>query len=174
MPGIGPLRAGWFPAAAITISSGMSRAFVNEDNSIEDVPDRPVSPHANYVTPQGLALIEAAFERARQAYNEAQASGDRDALAKAARELRYWSARRASAQPVAANAEADVVQFGNTVTIARDNGREQTFRIVGEDEADPSKGSVSYVSPLAVALLGRKVGDVVQAGKDEAEIVAIA
>jgi transcription elongation GreA/GreB family factor len=66
------------------------------------------------------------------------------------------------------------VQFGNAVTIVRDDGREQTFRIVGEDEADPVKGSISYVSPLASALLGKRVGDVVRAGKDDAEITAIA
>jgi transcription elongation GreA/GreB family factor len=67
----------------------------------------------------------------------------------------------------------DTVQFGNRVTIARDDGREQTFRIVGEDEADPAKGSVSHVSPLARALLGKGVGDTVSAGKDQAEIIAI-
>ncbi|KQZ01148.1 transcription elongation factor [Pseudolabrys sp. Root1462] len=151
----------------------MSRAFVNEDNTTEDLPDRPVSTHVNYVTPHGLALIEAAFESARQAYNEAQASGERDALARAARELRYWSARRASAQVIAPGADTDTVQFGSTVTIEREDGRRQIFTIVGEDEAEPAKGSVSHVSPLAVALLGKRVGDVVRAGRDDAEIVAI-
>ncbi len=71
------------------------------------------------------------------------------------------------------NAETDTVQFGSTVTFARDNGREQTFRIVGEDEADPAQGSISYVSPLAVGLLGKGVGDVLKAGRDDAEIIAI-
>jgi transcription elongation GreA/GreB family factor len=60
------------------------------------------------------------------------------------------------------------------VTIVRDDGRQQTFRVVGEDEADPTKGSISYVSPLAQALLGKRVGDTLRAGKDEAEITAIA
>ena len=152
---------------------GMSRAFVNEDNSVEDVPERPVSPHPNYVTPQGLAAIEAAVADARQAYNAAQASGERDALARAGRDLRYWSARRASAQLVTVEAGASKVQFGSTVTIERDDGRRQVFRIVGEDEAEPSKGTVSHVSPLAVSLIGKQVGDVVRAGRDDAEIVAI-
>lgn len=152
----------------------MSRAFVNEDNSVEDLPERPVSPHPNYVTPQGLAAIDAALGDARQAYNAAQAAGNRDALARAGRDLRYWSARRASAQLVTTEAGADTVQFGSTVTITRDDGRRQVFRIVGEDEAEPGKGSVSHVSPLAVSLIGRKVGDVVRAGRDDAEIVAIA
>jgi transcription elongation GreA/GreB family factor len=60
------------------------------------------------------------------------------------------------------------------VTIERDDGRRQTYRVVGEDEADPTKGTLSYVSPLARALTGKAVGDVVQAGNSDAEIVAIA
>jgi transcription elongation GreA/GreB family factor len=136
----------------------MSRAFVNEDKAVEDLPDRPVSTHPNYVTSKGLALIDASLENARREHAEAQASGDRAALAKAGRELRYWSARRASAQLVEAKPNVDSVQFGSTVTIDRDDGREQTFKIVGEDEADPSQGTISHVSPLAVSLLGRKVG----------------
>jgi transcription elongation GreA/GreB family factor len=59
------------------------------------------------------------------------------------------------------------------VTIVRDDGREQTFRIVGEDEADPAKGSISHVSPLARSMFGKRVGDVVRAGHGEAEIIRI-
>jgi transcription elongation GreA/GreB family factor len=66
------------------------------------------------------------------------------------------------------------VQFGSEVTFVRDDGRRQTFRVVGEDEADPRNGSISYVSPLALALLGRRVGDTVRAGATDAEIAAIA
>jgi transcription elongation GreA/GreB family factor len=152
----------------------MSRAFVNEDSYVDALPDRPLSGHPNLVTEQGLAQIEAALDAARRAYGEAQAAGDREALANAGRDLRYWNARRASAQLRQPAPACDVVQFGNAVTIVRDDGREQTFRIVGEDEADPVKGSISYVSPLARALLGKRVGDVVRAGKDDAEITAIA
>ena len=65
------------------------------------------------------------------------------------------------------------IRFGSTVTILRDDGREQTFRIVGEDEADPSHGTLSHASPLARALFGKKIGDVVPAGSGEAEIVAL-
>jgi transcription elongation GreA/GreB family factor len=113
------------------------------------------------------------LEGARREYGEAQAAGDRDGLAKAGRELRYWSARRASANVVRAAAEIDAVQFGNTVTIVRDDGREQTFRIVGEDEADPKNGSISHVSPLARSLFNKHVGDTIKAGNGEAEILAI-
>jgi transcription elongation GreA/GreB family factor len=137
------------------------------------LPDRPVSEHPNHVTERGLALIELALKAARREYGEAQAAGDREALATAGRDLRYWSARRASAQVVPAAPSAAAVQFGNAVTIVRDDGREQTFRIVGEDEADPAEGTISHVSPLARALIGKSVGDVIRAGRDDAEIVAI-
>jgi len=151
----------------------MSSAFTNEDNFIEELPDRPISEHPNLVTEQGLALIERALETARREYGEAQTADDREALAKARRELRYWNARRATAQLRAPQSGTDAVQFGHAVTILRDDGRQQTFRIVGEDEADPTKGSISYVSPLAQALLGKRIGDTLRAGKDEAEITAI-
>jgi transcription elongation GreA/GreB family factor len=120
-----------------------------------------------------LALIDSALATARQKYGEAQTAGDREALATAGRDLRYWSARRASAQVVPTATGAGVVQFGSSVTIVRDDGRKQSFRIVGEDEADPSKGSISHVSPLARALIGKRVGDMVRAGQDDAEIIEI-
>jgi transcription elongation GreA/GreB family factor len=65
------------------------------------------------------------------------------------------------------------VQFGSTVTIERDDGRRQTWRIVGEDEAEPTQGTLAYASPVARALMGKSVGDVVQAGSGEAEVVEI-
>jgi len=151
----------------------MSRAFVNEDSFVDDLPDRPVSAHPNHVTERGLQLIESALDSSRRAYGEAQATGDREALAEAGRNVRYWSARRASAVVMASAPGVEAVQFGSAVTIVRDDGREQTFRIVGEDEADPANGSISHVSPLARALVGRRVGETVHAGRDEAKITAI-
>jgi transcription elongation GreA/GreB family factor len=151
----------------------MSRAFVNEDHYVESLPDRPVSEHPNHVTRRGLERIVAALDDARRRHGEAQAAGDREVLAEAGRDLRYWSARRATAQVVAPDPALATVQFGSTVTIVRDDGREQSFAIVGEDEADPAQGTISHVSPLARALLRKSVGDVVAAGKDNAEIIAI-
>ena len=87
--------------------------------------------------------------------------------------MRYWASRRATAQIVVPADDHEQVRFGATVTIARDDGREQTFRIVGEDEADPSRGSISHVSPLAKAMFGKRVGDTVRAGAGEAEISSI-
>ena len=158
----------------------MSVAFTKEQDSeaaAADLPDRPISPHPNLVTPQGLAALDAALAEARAAYGAAQASGgvdaDRTAMARATRDLRYYSARRATAQLVEAPANASVVAFGLPVTFDRDDGRRQTFRIVGEDEADPARGAVSYVSPLARALLGKTVGDVATVAGAEVEIVGI-
>lgn len=149
----------------------MSRAFVKEDALTEDVVDRPISPHANYVTASGFAQIEAALENARRAYGEAQTSGDRAQLAKASSQLRYWSSRRNNAQVVNPEPSRTAVQFGSTVTIERD-GRKQTFQIVGEDEADPSNGKISYVSPLARAVMNREVGATTTFRDSEIEVVA--
>src|SRR5580704_9479389 len=115
----------------------MSRAFVNEDRFVEQMPDRRISQHPNLVTEHGLRLIEAALEPARREHGEAQAAGDREALARAGRDLRYWSARRGNAQVRSPAKDIDSVQFGRAVTILRESGRRQSFRIVGEDEADP-------------------------------------
>jgi transcription elongation GreA/GreB family factor len=153
----------------------MSRAFVkNLDDTVEDLPDRPISSHLNLVTPEGLARIEAEVARLHQEHGAAHAANDRTALARAARDLRYWTARRASAQLAPAPSDRSEVHFGATVTIVRDDGRRQTFRIVGEDEADPAHGTVSHVSPLARALFGKQVGDRVEVARSQAEIVEIA
>jgi len=158
----------------------MSVAFTREEDleaQAADLPDRPISPHPNLVTPEGLAAIEAALAEARAAYGAAQAkddvSADRTAMARATRDLRYWSARRASAQNVHPPETADAVSFGSTVTIEREDGRVQRFRIVGEDEADPKEGRISYISPLARALSGKAVGETAAIGGGETEILAI-
>src|SRR6187551_504047 len=100
----------------------MSRAFVKESDGVEDLPERLVSQNANLVTAEGLALIEAEVARLQQAYAEAQAAADRGQLAAAARDLRYWSARRASAEVVPKPAASDEVHFGSTVTLLRSDG----------------------------------------------------
>ncbi|HET7019969.1 MAG TPA: transcription elongation factor GreA [Xanthobacteraceae bacterium] len=153
----------------------MSRAFVkNLEDTVEELPDRPISPHPNLVTAEGLARIETEVARLQQEHAAAHAADDRAALARVARDLRYWTARRASAQIVPAPNDRSEVHFGATVTIVRDDGRRQTFRIVGEDEADPAHGTVSHVSPLARALFGKRVGDTAMVAKSQAEIVEIA
>lgn len=158
----------------------MSVAFTREEDleaTAADLADRPISPHTNLVTPEGLAAIEAELASARAAYTAAQVQGsiesDRTAMARATRDLRYWSARRASAQLIAPTEDDGAVRFGGSVSIEREDGRAQTWRIVGEDEADPAAGSVSHVSPLARAVMGKRVGDEVTVAGQSAEIVAV-
>ncbi|MDZ4111840.1 MAG: transcription elongation factor GreA [Brevundimonas sp.] len=157
----------------------MSVAFTREEDleaTAADLPDRPISPHPNLVTPAGLAAIDAALASARAAYAAAQSKGDieadRTAMARATRDLRYWSARRATAQLVETEPDGRV-RFGGSVVIEREDGRTQTWRITGEDEADPAAGSVSHVSPLAVALIGKRVGDEATVAGQTVEVVAV-
>lgn len=149
----------------------MSRAFVKETDDIEELPERPISSAPNLVTQAGLAAIEAEIAHLQDAL--AQAGEDRAARASIGRDLRYWTARRGSAQVQPAPDDCDEVRFGCTVRIARDDGREQSFRIVGEDEADPEKGTLSYVSPLARTLMGKGEGDVIALGDSEVEVLSI-
>ena len=158
----------------------MAVAFTREEDyeaQAANLPDRPISPHPNLVTASGLAVIEAELAAARAAHAAAQSEGgisaDRTAMARATRDLRYWSSRRSTAQLTEPVETAGTVQFGRTVEVEREDGRRQTFRIVGEDEADPNSGSISYVSPLAAALRDKTLGDVVLLNGAEVEIMAI-
>lgn len=160
----------------------MSVAFTKEDSaetaSETMLPDRPISDAPNLVTPEGLAALERQLEDARAAYEAANAVEDinerRRQAANPLRDLRYFSERVRTAQLMPKPEGKDVVAFGSTVTFSRDDGRVQTYRIVGEDEAEPKSGSISYVSPIARALVGKGVGDLVTVGEQELEITAIA
>lgn len=147
----------------------MSRAFVKDDDgdTPEVLPELPISTHPNYVTPRGLALLRERLDKATARHDALKAS-EQDALAQRnemttlERELRYLHARVASAIEVDLSKQPhDRVAFGATVTVDSDEG-EQRWQIVGEDEADAEHGLVSYVSPLATALLGARVGDEVR------------
>ena len=160
----------------------MSVAFVKEESAETAaetlLPDRPVSPHPNLVTEAGLKALERQLQEAREAFEAANGIDDvnerRRQTAGPARDLRYFSERLRTAQLIPPPASNEVVAFGSTVTFNRDDGRVQTYRIVGEDEADPKAGSISYVSPVARLLLGKGVGDVVTVGEQELEIEKIA
>jgi transcription elongation GreA/GreB family factor len=151
----------------------MSRAFVKETDAVEELPEKLVSEHRNLVTPEGLALIQAEVERLQDALAEGQRAGDRDVIQRISRDLRYWNQRLGSAEVHDGPTDAATVSFGSTVTLERDDGRIQKFRIVGEDESDPPRGKISYVSPLAQAMMEKSVGDTVKAGAGEAEITKI-
>ncbi|MDE2331685.1 MAG: transcription elongation factor GreA [Bradyrhizobium sp.] len=160
----------------------MSVAFTKEDSaetaSETLLPDRPISPHPNLVTEAGLKALEAQLREARDAYEAAQKIEDvnekRRQSAIPLRDARYLTERVRTAQVIADPASADTVAFGSTVTFKRDDGRVQKYRIVGEDEADPKAGSISFVSPVARLLMGKAVGDEVEVSGQSLEIVAIA
>jgi transcription elongation factor GreB len=125
----------------------VSRAFVKDDS---DAPEprfeRPISTQPNYVTPRGLGLL-------RKAHARAQAAGDE-------REERYYRERIDSAILVElASHGSDVVEFGASVRAHDASGRELRVRIVGEDEADPPRGAISWESPIARAFTGRRRGE---------------
>ncbi|MGX9391403.1 transcription elongation factor GreA [Nitrobacteraceae bacterium UC4446_H13] len=159
----------------------MSVAFTKEDSaeaaSETLLPDRPISPHPNLVTAAGVKALERQLQQARAAYDTAQAIEDinerRRQAAIPLRDVRYFAARVRTAQVVADPTSTDTVAFGSTVTFRRDDGRVQTYRIVGEDEADPNAGSISFVSPVARLLLGKAVGDQVSVSRQNLEIVSI-
>jgi transcription elongation GreA/GreB family factor len=159
----------------------VSVAFTKEDSaetaSETLLPDRPVSPHPNLVTNAGLQALESALRQAREAYEAAQKIEDvnerRRQAATPLRDARYFAARLRTAQIVATPSSTECVAFGSTVTFRRDDGRVQKYHIVGEDEADPKAGSISYVSPVARSLMGKAVGDVVGASGQELEIIEI-
>jgi len=159
----------------------MSVAFTREESAetaaAVELPDRPISPHPNLVTQSGLKALDAAMAAARAAYHAGQQIEDlserRRAVAAASRDVRYFAERVRSAQLMPDPVERDTVAFGSRVTFVRDDGRPQTFRIVGEDEADPRAGSISYVSPVARALIGATVGDRVVVGDHEIEVLGV-
>src|SRR5262245_7952013 len=154
----------------------MSRAFVKESDGNEvdrDLPELLVSEHRNLVTRQGFDAIEVEVRRLIAALAEARADGDEANAARLARDLRYWSARRGNAEIVPPPPDYDTVRFGTLVTVAHADGRRLRYRIVGEDEAAPATGTISWVSPLATALMGYAVGDEVTVGSDRFELLAI-
>jgi transcription elongation GreA/GreB family factor len=159
----------------------LSVAFTKEESAETAaetlLPDRPISPHPNLVTEAGLQALETQLRQAREAHDAASAIDDvnerRRQAAIPLRDMRYFAARVRTAQLVPAPTSTDTVAFGSTVTFSRNDGRVQTYRIVGEDEADPKAGSISFVSPVAKSLMGKAVGDIVGAGAQELEIISI-
>lgn len=159
----------------------MSVAFTKEESaetaSETLLPDRPVSPHPNLVTEAGLKSLELQLQNAREAYETAQRIEDvnerRRQSASPLRDVRYFAARVRTAQVIAKPSSTDIVAFGSTVTFKRDDGRVHTYCIVGEDEADPKAGSISFASPVARLLMGKAVGDIVSTSNQELEVIAI-
>jgi transcription elongation factor GreB len=162
----------------------MSRAFVkeaDEDLTAGELPERPLSAHPNYVTPHGLELLRNRLKELEEQRERLKAEDDpmaKQKLLEVKRDIRYYKAQLDRAVVVdPANQPQDEVRFGATVTIADDEGKENTFHLVGDDEADVTSGRISWASALAKAMIGSKVGDTIvwQRGDSRAnvEIVAI-
>jgi len=163
----------------------MSRGFVKEDDlehAGTDLPERPISAHPNYVTLHGLELLKNEAERLDKERASLLSRKDDNAaqqkLAMIDRDLRYFSARLEQAILVDPSTQnKDSVLFGASVEMEDDEGKTYQFSIVGEDEADAAKNKVSWVSPLAKALIGHKLGESVvwkrPAGDLNLEIIKI-
>jgi transcription elongation GreA/GreB family factor len=164
----------------------MSRAFVKEPDEgapDEGLPERQISDHPNYVTPAGLRQLEQKLGELEERRLELLAAAEDDALARGQldyvdRDLRYFTQRFETAILVEPRRQPRrMVKFGAAVTVIEQGGAGRTFTIVGEDEADLKAGKISYVSPLAEALLDARVGATVlwrrPAGNRELTIEAI-
>jgi transcription elongation GreA/GreB family factor len=163
----------------------MSRGFVKEDDlelAGTDLPERPISEHPNYVTPTGLAQLEAQVETLSAKHSSLSPQSEDPSisqqLAVIERDLRYFEARLEQAILVEPNQENPItVVLGTSVVVEDEDGEQHTFQIVGEDEADVSVNKVSYVSPLAKALISHKVSETVNwlrpAGNTTLEIIEI-
>lgn len=161
----------------------MSRAFVKELDEQDDknAPVRPQSPHINYVTPRGMRLLQekvsglvAALEKLKGKEDLASQQSSRELE----REMAYYSERVKRAVLIDPEQQAlDRVHFGAAVEAEDNDGERLRFVIVGEDEADVAEGRISWVSPLASALMNARVGDVVTwrrpAGDKELEVLEI-
>lgn len=152
----------------------MSRAFTKEDDDTEAIAmigERPVSAARNLVTASGIKQMDGEIARLRDEFSQAERTQERVAVATILRDLRYWTARRETAELSEPEPDSDVIRFGMSPTLESEDGKRKTWRIVGEDEADAAGGTVSHVSPMAVALFGKRVGDVVTVAGREWEVV---
>lgn len=164
----------------------MSRAFVkesDEDLAAGELPERPLSAHANYVTPGGLEQLQARVRELQERREQLNTLGADDPLGKqklreVERDLRYFNTKLERAIVVdPAGQPQDEAHFGAVVKIVDEEGKAHRFSIVGDDEADVAAGKISWASPLAKAMIGSKVGDIViwrrPAGDTEVEIAEI-
>jgi transcription elongation GreA/GreB family factor len=154
----------------------MSKGFVREqDDTLSPVAlgERPVSAHRNLVTPAGLTMIETEIAVLRDALAAAEKEGDAEKTALALRDLRYWNARRETAELSLPDPDSKVVRFGMWVELLGEGSAKREWKIVGEDEADANSKKISHVGELAKALFGKGVGDVVSVNGKEWEITGL-
>ncbi|MEJ5978759.1 GreA/GreB family elongation factor [Novosphingobium sp. PS1R-30] len=140
----------------------MSVAFRREgdEEHLEPKFEIPIPPGPNLVTPRGLRLIDEKVAEVEAAVARLEAEGAEESEIKAAkRDLRYWQTRQITAEP-APEPDGETVEIGTTVSFTL-AGKHRTFSIVGDDEADPAAGSVSWTAPLARAMIGAEAGECV-------------
>ena len=161
----------------------MSRAFVKEpdgDEVADDLPERKISPHPNYVTPRGQQLLQEQLQHAeaeRQRLQGKEAMSAKQALTRVERDLRYLRQRVTQAiLVIPPDNPSEQVCFGKWVEVL-EGETIRKFQIVGEDQALNNQQLISWVSPLAKAVLGAQVGDLVQwqkpGGSVELEILSL-
>lgn len=154
----------------------MSKGFVREQDDTASpgaLGERPVSPLRNLVTPAGLTMIETEIAVLKDDLAKAEQDGDSEKTALALRDLRYWMARRETAEVSVPDPETDVVRFGMWVTLKGDDGEERQWKIVGEDEADAAHQKISHVGALAKELYGKGVGESVTVNGKDWEITGL-
>ncbi len=179
----------------------MSKAFTRETNGEDDDEEAGLPPipagGKNYITPQGyahmrselLSLIDDERPQVVEIVHWAASNGDRSEngdyiygkkrLREIDRRIRFLTKRMelASVTDPAVHFGSDQVFFGATVTYEDEQGNAKTITILGIDEADSLNGQVSWVSPIARALLKSKVGDVVRlqtpAGMQDIEVIQV-
>jgi transcription elongation factor GreB len=149
----------------------MSKAFTKEadEGPFEDLVPEPkdLLPAGvrNYVTPEGADALRGELRRLEEEVRPSVEGEDPDSKRKLAavdRRLRFLQERVANMEIVdPAMQEKDSVRFGARVTVADENGDERVYKIVGVDESDPSRGKISWISPIAKALISARIGDVV-------------
>jgi transcription elongation GreA/GreB family factor len=154
----------------------VSRAFTKEPDGSEvpeELTELPVSTYRNLVTAKGLNAIKQKQSDLWDRLEKAESENNMPLVGQLSRDLRYWNSRLASAELVPEQTDNEKIRFGHEVTLSLKNGKKKSFRIVGQDEADPSAGLLSYVSPIAVQLLGKSEGDTIELDGDTAEIVLV-
>ena len=160
----------------------MSRAFVKEpdgDQAETDLPVRPQSKHPNYITMKGLEkqkehLHELILECS--ALKKSNTLADKNKIKLLNADITYLKQRVESAIPINVEEQGrEDIRFGATITLVDENNKQYKFTIVGQDEVDTENGLISWVSPLASALIGKQAGDTIiwsrSVGNLELEII---
>jgi transcription elongation GreA/GreB family factor len=154
----------------------MSSAFTKDPDDGGALPEpgeRHVSTHRNLVTKNGLTMIDTEIAVLRDEMKKAETDANREKIAIVARDLRYWTARRETAEVSLPDDDSGTIRFGMTVIMRDDHDKEHSWKIVGEDEADAKHGTISHVSPMAQALFGKQAGDIATVNGREWEIVSV-